>query len=82
MNDLRVMVVLSILLVVSVASAEEQMGEPEVVPGEVVAPEAAWDDPDPWGGNPPPWFEDPSTVDCGGRDACEAALMNMTAGGS
>lgn len=56
-------------------------------PGDETVPESpeivfvepvAWDDPVPWGGIPPPWFEDPASVDCGGREACEAALANAT----
>lgn len=48
--------------------------DPAIYPGEVVAPAGEWDDSSPWGGSPPPWFSDPSTVDCGGRQACQNAV--------
>ncbi len=32
---------------------------------EVMAPAAAWNDAEPWGGEPPwTWYEDPASVDC------------------
>lgn len=58
-------------------SAQQSLGdegEPEVTEGEVIAPASDWDDAVPWGGNPPPWFEDPASVECGGRKACEQEI--------
>lgn len=47
-----------------------------------VAPAVDWDDPIPWGGDPPPWFEDPASLSCGGRPECEEvkaeAMENRT----
>lgn len=48
-------------------------GDPVVYPGEVVAAASEWDDAEPWGGNPPPWFEDPASVNCEVADKwCES----------
>lgn len=45
-----------------------------------VEPPVEWDDcpGDPWCGNPPPWYESPASVNCGGREACREALENET----
>jgi hypothetical protein len=50
--------------------------DPIISPEEVVAPAVDWDD--------PAWepayerFEDPESLDCGGRDACEEVKGNAT----
>lgn len=62
--------------------AENGGGEAEITAEEVVEQASDWDDPVPWGGNPPPWFEDPASVDCGGRDACEQAVAARAASSS
>jgi hypothetical protein len=69
------------LLVASTGIAEPQYAEP-IGPAPVEEPEpeacgeceAEWDDPIAWGGDSPPWFEDPASVDCGDRPACWEAL--------
>lgn len=53
-------------------------GEAEILPEEVLAP--AVSSADGWGGDPPPWYEDPRSVDCGQREACRDSLDNKTAG--
>lgn len=37
---------------------------PEILAGEIAAASGDWDDASAWGGSPPPWFEDPTSVDC------------------
>lgn len=63
---------------IGTAAAQEGGDQPQEPTGIIFNEPVAWNDPEPWGGNPPPWFEDPGTVDCGGRDACEASLENQT----
>lgn len=75
----RGFLVLSIALLLG-TTVTGQTGEPEILPEEVQAPPADWDDPVPWNGNPPPWFEDPATVNCGQSQGCWDALENKTAG--
>lgn len=82
---MRWLALLSIIatFLVSVSVAQEGEGEPEVLPEEVIAPPAAWTED--WGGNPPPWFEDPMQVDCAvapewcGSESVQAA-QNASAG--
>lgn len=54
-----------------------QSGEPEIRPEEVVAPPLESDEP----GWTPLYlhYEDPASVDCAGRQACQVALDNATA---
>lgn len=70
-----ILMALAGFLLGTAAAQEEGSGDPGIVFTEPVA----WNDPEPWGGNPPPWFEDPATVDCGAHDACWASLENKTA---
>lgn len=49
-------------------------GDP-ITSEEVLAPAVDWLD-EAWAGLP---FEDPASVDCGGRQVCEEALENATA---
>lgn len=79
---MRLAPLLALLILAAIATGQpdEGEGEPEVFEptGIIFLEPVDWDDPDPWGGHPPPWFEDPESVDCGGRDACEASLENQT----
>lgn len=77
---LRFFPVLALGLVFALGGAVAD--EAEITPEEVTAPSVDWDgcEGDPWCGNPPPWFEDPATVDCGDRSGCWAALGEKTAG--
>jgi hypothetical protein len=72
----------ALLLGLATAQDEGEPGlgddDPTIFPEEVVDPEAGWEDG--WGGSPPPWFEDPASVDCGGREACRESLENQTGG--
>jgi hypothetical protein len=52
-------------------------GEPEILPEEVVAPATDWSKG--WGGQAPPWYEDPRTIECGGRPSCEDAKAGAVA---
>lgn len=53
------------------------MDDPEIYAGEVVVPSMDSTDPA-W--VPGYWFEDPSSLECGGRTACEAYKANATVG--
>lgn len=75
----RLAIILCASLLLGTGAAQEGGDPPQEPTGIIFTEPVSWNDPDPWGGNPPPWFEDPSTVDCGGRDACEASLENQTA---
>ncbi|MFA5943718.1 MAG: hypothetical protein WC876_04540 [Candidatus Thermoplasmatota archaeon] len=78
---------LFLLILASSSSAEPggleggpvPQGEPEILANETMAPPASWDDVVPWGGLAPPWFEDPESVDCGGRAACLGFMAEVLA---
>lgn len=83
---MRIPIILLAILVLAtgVAQAPDAMG-PFWDEGMATAPAAAcdplapveWDDPEPWCGDSPPWFEDPASVQCQ-SDACWEALENKT----
>lgn len=50
--------------------------DPAIYPGEVIAPSIDSRDPAWMPGYK--WFEEPESVECGDRDACEAAKANAT----
>lgn len=78
MRRLAALTVVSVTLSGAVEQYAEPIG-PEPAPGvesaqgdndptihayEVQASSVSWDDALPWGGNPPPWYEDPDSVNC------------------
>jgi len=70
---------LGLLLLASSCGAQDPPApddDPVIYDWEIVAP--ATNSTDGWGGSPPPWFEDPASVDCGGREACQTSLENQT----
>lgn len=58
------------------AQGSDPVGEPEILPSEVLAPSQDWRDAG-W----KPFYEmaeDPTTIRCGGRQGCEAFKQNAT----